>query len=45
VFVAEEHNTLGGVATVIANMVLDAGLNDVQLILISVLDSANGVEI
>jgi len=32
VFVAEEHNTMGGVATIIADMIVDARLNDVRLV-------------
>jgi transketolase len=32
VFVAEEHNTQGGVATIIADTIVDAGLNDVHLV-------------
>jgi transketolase len=32
VFVAEEHNTVGGVATIIADAVIDARINDVHLV-------------
>ena len=32
VFIAEEHNTLGGVATIIADLIVDAGINDVHLV-------------
>jgi transketolase len=32
VFVAEEHNTFGGVATIVADAVIDAGINDVRLV-------------
>ena len=32
VFVAEEHNTLGGVATIIADTIVDNGLTDVHLV-------------
>ncbi len=32
VFVAEEHNTLGGVATIIADTIVDAELNDIHLV-------------
>jgi transketolase len=32
VFVAEEHNMLGGVASIIADTIVDAGLNNVHLV-------------
>jgi len=32
VFVAEEHNMMGGVATIIADMIVDARINDVHLV-------------
>jgi transketolase len=32
VFVAEEHNTFGGVATIVADAMVDAGVTDVQLV-------------
>jgi transketolase len=32
VFVAEEHNTLGGVASIIADTIVDAGLDNVHLV-------------
>jgi transketolase len=32
VFVAEEHNTREGVATIVADTIIDAGINDVRLV-------------